>query len=433
MSISTLKVLLDNRVMGILKRDSRSRITFQYSTEWLAADQPLPLSLSMPVLPTVYSPPVVENWLWGLLPDNADTLRRWGQQFHVSHRNVLALLTHVGEDVAGALQIVPEDWDAEVKRKQKTKWLTDNEFASRLLTLRTDAALTRRDEDPGRFSLAGAQAKTAMLFKNSRWAIPNGVTPTNRIIKLANEKYDGLVENEHFCLKLADAIGLNASKSHVVSYNDVTAIIVERYDRATIKKKIVRLHQEDMCQALGIHPEKRYQNESGPGVLELFDVLENSSDATRDRESFMRAQIFNFLIGGTDAHAKNFSILLDEGSEVRLAPLYDIASMLPYGDYKRINLSMRIGNSYRFSQTLPRHWEALGKRVRDVISPIEIFDDYLQRIPDATETVAKECAKDGLKHDIIGRLVESIKQMCERTEKNLKLFYKEQKKLQKKK
>ena len=147
----------------------------------------------------------------------------------------------------------------------------------------------------------------------------------------------------------------------------------------------------------------------------------------------MRAQIFNFLIGGTDAHAKNFSILLDEGSEVRLAPLYDIASMLPYGDYKRINLSMRIGNSYRFSQTLPRHWEALGKRVRDVISPIEIFDDYLQRIPDATETVAKECAKDGLKHDIIGRLVESIKQMCERTEKNLKLFYKEQKKLQKKK
>lgn len=415
-----LHVLLEGMVMGVLERDARGRMSFQYTDDWLARDLPTPLSLSMPVLPGRYNHPLVENWLWGLLPDNEQTLRRWAQEFQVSSGNVFALLSHLGADVAGAIQIVrPEH---QIAAKSKVKWLSALEFDERLAALHDNAAMARRTDDPGRFSLAGVQAKTALLYQDGRWGIPGGNTPTNRIIKLAGDAYDGLIENEHFCLRLASALGLNAAVTTVINRANVTAIVVERYDRISQGRQWVRLHQEDMCQALGMHPVNRYQNEGGPGVLDIFDILKASSEPGRDREAFMRAQVFNFLIGGTDAHAKNFSVLLGEQGKVRLAPLYDIASMLPYDDVRKLKLAMKIGRSYDFSNTLPRHWHDLGRRLRDLPSPVEVLEQYARMLPDTAATVARQCVAEGLKHSIIGRLVEAIEKMNGKVLKQIRLF-----------
>jgi serine/threonine-protein kinase HipA len=378
----------------------------------------------MPVLPQRYTHPLVENWLWGLLPDNEQTLRRWAQQFQVSARNVFALLTHLGTDVAGAIQILPLEYKAGVPGK-KTKWLTDEELDQRLRALRDDAAMVRRADDPGRFSLAGVQNKIAFLYKNQRWGIPGGGVPTNRIIKLANVAYDGLIENEHFCLQLASEIGLNAAATSVINRAGITAIVVERYDRIEQGRLLLRLHQEDMCQALGIHPANRYQSDGGPGVLDVFAVLNNSSEPQRDREAFLRAQVFNFLVGGTDAHAKNFSILLGEQAVVRLAPLYDIASMLPYESDKRLRLALKIVGSYHFSNTLPRHWYQLGQRLRDIPDPVDILEEYANIIPDAATEVAAQCNAEGLTHPVLERLVEKIGMMCRKTLRQIRLFRKE--------
>ena len=415
MAQAKLHILLGGERMGILKRDSRGRISLVYTQEWLSKETPVPLSVSMPVLPTIYSGSVIENWLWGLLPDNEDTLRRWAQRFQVSVRNVFELLAHLGEDVAGAIQIVRPDREKAAITKGKIRWLSSKEFDERLTSLRADAVLAREAEDPGRFSLAGVQSKTALLFQKGRWGVPSGRIPTNRIVKLAGSAYSGLIENEHFCLSLANAIGLNAAETSVLNRAGVTAIIVNRYDRIELSGKLIRLHQEDMCQALSVHPVNRYQNEGGPGILDIFKLLNNSSDPQTDQESFLRAQIFNFLVGGTDAHAKNFSLLLGEQGVVRLAPLYDVASMLPYANYKQLDLAMRIGDSYDFAHTLARHWEALRGEIPLTVSPVDLLEEYAQKMPTTAKSVAAKCRIDGIEHNVIGELEDQIKKMCART------------------
>lgn len=422
MATSELIVLLHGAPMGTLARDSRGRLSFAYSEDWLARDLPVPLSLSLPVLRETYAGREIENWLWGLLPDNEETLRRWAREFQVSARNVFALLSQLGEDVAGAVQFVHPDRVDTVRAGNDVRWLSDDEFMQRIRALKTDAALARQANDPGRFSLAGVQAKSAFLYRNGRWGVPSGRTPTTHIVKPATGTFEGLIENEHFCLRLAEAAGLNAARSRVLHFDDVTAIAVERYDRVAVDGELFRVHQEDMCQARGIHPVNRYENEGGPGVFDVFDVLNASSEPRRDREAFLRAQVFNFLIGGTDAHAKNFSVLLGEAGEVRLAPLYDMASMLPYADFKRLRLAMRIGGAYEFATTLPRHWQALGKKLRDLPPPVNLLEDYAQKLPALARDVAQQCAGEGLQNRIPGKLADSITSMCEYTLKQIGAF-----------
>lgn len=142
-----------------------------------------------------------------------------------------------------------------------------------------------------------------------------------------------------------------------------------------------------------------------------------------DRDAFLRAQVFNFLVGGTDAHAKNFSLLLGDGGTVRLAPLYDIASMLPYISYRRIRLAMRIGSSYNFDRTLPRHWQQLGETLRNVNDPVRILEDYANRMQVLVSEVSTDCKTDGILHPIIDRLVDEIRTMCERTIDQIRSFY----------
>ena len=173
--------------------------------------------------------------------------------------------------------------------------------------------------------------------------------------------------NEHFCLELARAAGLPAVRTEVQKFGGVPVIIVERFDRYRDRrdKLVKRIHQEDCCQALGVHPNTKYQSEGGPGLPEIMDLLRSTKSPEVDRDRFMRAQVFNFLIGGTDAHAKNYSIIYEPGGAIRLTPLYDVISFLPYQQRRsQLKLAMTIGGRREVDEIRLRHWERAAERCR---------------------------------------------------------------------
>ena len=408
-----LVVVADRRIMGDIRRDRRGRLTFVYDDRWRSMDAAYPLSLSMPLVVAEHEHPRIEPWLWGLLPDNEAILARWGQRFHVSPRNAFALLGAVGEDCPGAIQLVRPDRVDDILQAddQQIEWLTEADIAERLHILRQDQAAWRMARDAGQFSLAGAQPKTALLFDGQRWGVPSGPTPTTHILKPPIDGLDGHAENEHLCLALARALGLPAARSEVRRFGDESAIIVERYDRTRLPGSIQRLHQEDMCQVLGFPPTKKYQNEGGPGCAELSEAIwTHSGEPGDDAWTFARAIMLNWIIGGTDAHAKNFSMLIGRQGRGRLAPLYDVASMLPYdADSRRLKMATKIGGKYPLDEVLSRHWVRFATEVR--LPPAAVIDmgkTTAETLPTVLAKTVDDARANGLDHPILQRMIEVL-------------------------
>jgi serine/threonine-protein kinase HipA len=410
---SELVTLLGEKEVGRVRNDARGRLTFVYDDEWRKSDDAYPLSLSMPLAAKEHGPSVVQAFLWGLLPDNERVLDRWAAKFQVSARNVFALISHVGEDCAGAVQFVmPDRLDAVRGGKEdEVEWLDQADIAKRLEILRADHAAWRLPRDTGQFSLAGAQPKTALLFQNDRWGIPSGRIPTTHILKPPTGQFDGHAENEHICLMLARELGLPTAESTVMRFGEEVAIVIERYDRQPAGNEIIRIHQEDVCQALGIMPTKKYQNEGGPSPDNIVELLRtHSTDREADVETFVAALGFNWLIAGTDAHAKNFSLLLASG-HVRLAPLYDVASILPYDEFdiRKIKLAMKIGGEYKLKQIGFRHWQKFARETRvDADAVLSQLTAMAKQLPDEVNAARKRSREAGLKEGIIERLATQL-------------------------
>jgi serine/threonine-protein kinase HipA len=404
-----LVALLDGKEVGRVHRDARGRLTFVYSDEWRKAADAYPLSLSMPLGAKEHGRSVVEAFLWGLLPDNEQVISCWATKFQVSSRNAFALISHVGEDCAGAVQFVtPDRLDAMRSGKEdKVEWLEESDIAKRLKTLRRDHGAWRLRRDTGRFCLSGAQPKTALLLQNSRWGIPSGRLPTTHILKPPTGQFYGYAENEHICLMLARSFGLPTAQSKVMRFKDEIAIVIERYDRRHKGNDIVRIHQEDICQARRIMPTKKYQNRGGPSAFDIIELLRTySTNRQDDLDTFVAALGFNWLIGGTDAHAKNFSLLLG-GRRVRLAPLYDVASILPYDKFgrRKVKLAMKIGGKYKLSLIGLRQWQKFAREVCiEADELVERLASMAKQLPDKVNTVRTRARKEGLDEAIIERL-----------------------------
>ena len=283
----------------------------------------------------------------------------------------------------------PDRLDSILGRSGDVTWLTDDEVAERLRDLREDSTAWLGRSFTGQFSLAGAQAKTALLDEGGRWGVPSGAIPTTHILKPAVMGFDDHDLNEHLCLDAARRAGLLAVRTRISRFANESAIVVDRYDRLVRGDGITRVHQEDMCQALGVPPWKKYQNEGGPGAKDIADFLRHVLSqrvANAAVHRFVDALIWNWIIAGTDAHAKNYSLLIS-GSQVRLAPLYDVASALPYDRHeKKLRLAMKIGGDDRvFPYKDP--WslaagefglgeEALYLRIRELLTVApEVFAD----------------------------------------------------------
>lgn len=409
-----LEVLVHGVSAGLVTRDAGGRLRFEYRETYCRKDA-TPLSLSMPVQLRDWAHREVHPWLRGLLPDNENVLARWGRQFQVSPSSPFGLLgTPIGRDCAGAVQFRRQG--ADPASVSSIDWIDEAEVARRIRELQTDhAAWTPRSATSGQFSLAGAQAKMALRLEGDRWGVPSGDEPTTHILKPA---ISGLVDhdiNEHLCLAAASALGLGAARSSVRRFEDEAALVVERYDRVEVAGRLVRVHQEDFCQALGVQPEAKYQNEGGPSPAAIAKLLRASLPARAATEavwSFAEGLAWNWLVAGTDAHAKNYSVLL-AGSDVAFAPLYDIASALPYGRHEReMKLAMKIGGKYdvhlayntwrRAAKELGLPADALEARVKELAT----------YAPDAFSTVSVEV--DDLGTDMPARLTDLVADRCAR-------------------
>jgi serine/threonine-protein kinase HipA len=399
-----LVVLMDGRIAGAVKQDRNGELTLTYDDEWAKSATSTPLSVSMPLSQRIHDD-AIRPYLLGLLPDNDKVLERWARTFHASARNPFALLGHVGEDCAGAVQFVmPDRVEAQLTREGGVTWMSEAEIADQIRLLRRDPAAWHV-ATTGNFSLGGAQSKTALHYDvaTRRWGAPWGAVPTTHILKPAISGLDDHDLNEHLCLEAARHLGLDAAASRIASFDGERVIVVDRYDRLPREDGAIgRLHQEDLCQALAIPPVIKYQSEGGPSPEQILGLLRSESC----RRRFMDALAFNWIIAGTDAHAKNYSLLLS-GSEARLAPLYDLASALPYDEMHapKLRMAMRIGGEYRIAAIRARHWRRLAEGCGlDPDATVARIDDLAARTPDAFKAVAEHNA-DG---DLAERLCQRI-------------------------
>lgn len=418
-----LFVVLDGTVAGTVVRVRGGRLRFDYDEQYRQRPDATPLSLSMPTQVRSHGDHVVTPWLWGMLPDNEAVLRRWARYFHVSASSPFSLLsTPVGEDCAGAVRFaIPDQLDRILRKAGDVQWLTDEQMAERLRELKRDTTSWLGQSFTGQFSLAGAQAKTALLFDDGRWGVPSGATPTTHILKPAVAGLDDHDLNEHLCLDAARRAGLVAARTEVMRFAQETAVVVTRYDRLTEwgkpdgvrggKPDVVRVHQEDLCQALGVSPMRKYQNEGGPGPGDVAKLLRQTMPPDVAEGAVWRfadALIWNWVIGGTDAHAKNYSLLLS-GSQVRLAPLYDIASALPYGTHERkLRLAMKIGGDYHLYPH-QNTWPAAARELElDPDSLLTRVDELASAAPDAFADACRVPAVTPLGSELPAKLLDLI-------------------------
>ena len=395
MSSDELVVLLEGRSIGRLRRTSAGQLSLAYDDPYLLDRSATPLSVALPAADQRHGDAVVRAWLWGLLPDNADVIQRWATRFGVSASSPFGLLgTQIGHDCAGAVQFAhPADVEALQHRPGEITWLGTDDLEARLRALRTDSTSWLGQGFTGQFSLGGAQAKLALAHRDGQWGEPSGSTPTTHILKPAIPGLAGHDLNEHLCLGAAAEVGMLAARSTIAEFGHERAIAVERYDRALVGGQLIRIHQEDMCQALGLHPSRKYQAEGGPSAEDIVRLLRRimpAAEAHAATVRFVDALIFNWIVAGTDAHAKNYSLLL-AGRQIRLAPMYDVASALPYDTSKGFDLAlaMKLGGDYKLRShrrsTWPKVAAAAGLPTDLVVDRVR---DLTISLPEAFERIA---------------------------------------------
>ncbi|WP_445220071.1 type II toxin-antitoxin system HipA family toxin [Bradyrhizobium sp. Pa8] len=372
-----LRVLLNNRLAGRLSKAASGAIEFRYEVDWLGWEHALPVSLSLPLREDAFRGETVTAVFDNLLPDSDALRRRVAQKVGAAGTDAYSLLAAIGRDCVGALQFVGDDDDDDRDGDGHTIVgdVVDDEAIEKLLKGLAQAPLGLTRDDDFRISVAGAQEKTALLQYDGNWFKPHGTTPTTHIFKTQiGELPNGIdlsnsIENEYYCLKLADAFGLPVNRADIAIFGKTTALVIERFDRRwTRDGRLLRLPQEDCCQALSVPPTRKYQSDGGPGMVKLLDLLKGSDTPADDQATLLRAQIFFWLIGATDGHAKNFSIFLAPGGRYRLTPLYDVLTAQPSLDTgqiqrKQMKLAMSVGtnNHYRIADVQGWHFVQTGE------------------------------------------------------------------------
>lgn len=359
----------------------------RYAEAWATDAQSRPVSLSLPLTPgnTPWRGDRVTAFFDNLLPDNDAIRERLARRYQAASVEPFDLLSAVGRDCVGALQLLPEGASPgdDLYRIAATP-LREADIAQRLRNITVDGPVGFNvpADDELRLSIAGAQEKTALLRLNGQWLLPEGSTPTTHILKLpmglvGNMQADmrTSVENEWLCACLIAAFGLPIAPCEIVHFEDQKVLVVERFDRqrSSDGNWIVRLPQEDMCQATATPPHLKYQANGGPGIARIMDILAGSVNAEEDRRNFFKAQVLFWLLAATDGHAKNFSLHLLPGGRFKATPLYDVLSAHPIigkGRNKlapsKVKLAMSVrgeSSHYHLQEIQRRHWLAMAQQV----------------------------------------------------------------------
>jgi serine/threonine-protein kinase HipA len=380
------------------------RDTFAYVESWLKSGGARPLSLSLPLRSAPHTGEVVGAYFENLLPESRQIRERLQHRFETDSTRAFDLLLAIGRDCVGAVQLSPVDSPPPDLRRIDGQKLTARQI-ERLLGDLVAPRSVWGDDDVFRISLAGAQEKTALLFHRKNWMSPHSATPTTHILKLpigiANRGVDltTSLENEWLCAEILRAYDVPVAPCRIRQFGAQRVLVVERFDRRLSSDGtwIMRLPQEDFCQATGTPPDRKYESEGGPGIRRIMDLLLGSSEPERDRNDFFRTQMLFWMLCAIDGHAKNFSIFLEPGGGYRLTPRYDVLSAFPVLGRKagllprqKVTMAMAVDGTtrhYRWANIQPRHWQETARRCGMGAFYPRLRDELVERTPMVIDTV----------------------------------------------
>lgn len=410
---SCLMVWMNGRRVGAWTR-ARGNSTFHYDANWAAATDRRRLSLSLDFTPNnaPHRGRVVDNYFDNLLPDSVSIRRRLQSRLGTESQDAFDLLTAIGRDCVGAVQLMPDDEEPSDVQRVKYEEL-DEAAVEKVIatTLSGGRTLGNSDDEELRISIAGAQEKTALLRFKDKWCRPIGATPTTHILKLPLGLIGNLqadmkdsVENEWLCLQLLKAFGLNTTNADIAEFGKYKVLVVERFDRVWQGTKwIARRPQEDFCQALGLPSVRKYEKDGGPGTKALLDVLAFSATAAQDRRDFVKGQILFWLLAATDGHAKNFSLFHGAGGNYRMTPYYDVLSAWPiigsgpnHLAWQKAELAMAVRSKnahWKLKDIRPRHWEGMA-RAAGLQDAEGLIDEVLTQVPSVLAQVGANLPKN---------------------------------------
>lgn len=427
--MANLAVYMNGYRVGTFTKTTSGAHQFQYHESWLAQSGCRPISLSMPLRHQAYRGDEAYNFFDNLLPDNPEVRNRVVARYQAASTQPFDLLSCIGQDSVGALQLVTEGDDVPDVRRIDYRALSDDELEQILTSYKSGIPLGMvREQEEFRISIAGAQEKTALLYLDGRWYLPLNATPTTHIIKLPIGKIEShsysidlsqSVENEYLCTLIAKEFGLPVPHCFMMQVGQVKALAVERFDRryAADHSWIMRLPQEDFCQVLNVPSARKYESHGGPGIIDIMTILLGSATPEQDRYLFMKSQVLFWLLAATDGHAKNFSVFIEPEGRFRLTPFYDIISMYPAfggrGLHPRdaklaMGLTATKGKKYAIEQIFPRHFYQTAKAagfekvqmemiLNEMASSLdEVISAVRQQLPDSFPAQIADSILDGL-------------------------------------
>jgi len=442
----TLGLWMNGAFVGTWTHKQGASDTLQYDSAWVDSQQGRPLSLSLPF--TAGNAPhqgaKVSAYFENLLPDSKAIRERIARRFNIGSTEAFELLAEIGRDCVGALEILPAREVSSGIAPVSAEPLVEAQVAQLLRDATTPNALgLASDVYDLRISIAGAQEKTALLLHDGQWCLPRGRTPTSHIFKLPMGLIGGMkldmrhsVENEWLCSLILKAFGLPVANCQPMQFEDIKVLVVERFDRTEWRspsgeRHVIRLPQEDFCQATGTPPDAKYEADGGPGMARIFDALEGSITREHDRRAFFEAQLLFWMLCATDGHAKNFSLFLRPGGAFQLTPLYDLLSAYPVlgeGPSKispfRAKMAMAVRSKnphWKMREILPRHWVELGRRAgvltEDGREARFLLDQIVARTPEVIDAVAKELP-DGFPEPVADSILEGVRDAAKKLAEN---------------
>lgn len=406
-----LDVYFHGLLAGKLSQDNTGSLSFQYIEKYISNQKAPTLSVSMPIQQEAYAGDIPKAFFSGLLPD--DIVRhRLARYLGLSEKNSFALLEAIGGECAGALSMYHEGEKPPEAKTNDMEKLDDKQLGEILDLLKSRPLMAGTDEI--RLSLAGAQDKIAVGIIDGEIALVKGSTPTSHILKPVLDHVKDSVHNEFFCMRLAQLLKINVPKTEMRWLGDIAYFLIERYDRIRDERGIIkRLHQEDFCQALGIMPEMKYEREGGPSIAQCFGLLQQHSlHPAGDQLAFLQRVIFNYLIGNSDAHGKNYSLLYAENIP-SLSPAYDLLCTTVYPALSR-KMAMKIGKEYDPEHIFLRHWHQI---VPDTIAARKNLEKELKNMSKNCVEKAQDLkhilATEGIKSPIFNDICNIIKKRAE--------------------
>ncbi len=368
--VQNLKVYLGRNNIGILKRKTDGSIEFRYEKEWI--ENGYAISISLPLADRVFIGEKAYFYFDNLLPDNKRILEAVAQKFEASSTNAFDILSVIGRECVGALSFFDEDEEPIFLEKMNVRLIGEVEIAKRLRSLAGDNPLGMDEDGDFRISIAGAQEKMALLYRKGKWWEPRGATPTSHILKKSigtlfagtsetSIDFTASVDNEWICLKLAEQFKIDVAKADIVRFEEQRVLSVERFDRQWKDNLLIRIPQEDFCQATGTSSLLKYEKKGGPSIERMMSILASSANAKADRKMFFKTLLFNDLIYNTDSHAKNFS-LFDLRVGYALTPMYDLLSAhflksTHQVRYENLRSSLRVNDKEKFSEISLADWQ----------------------------------------------------------------------------